>query len=138
MKRNSKPKPPRPPGRPPRETLPGLIDIKAAPVTERRAADRDKFDKTQLVEMVAEKTGLTKEQSGEAISTLLEYVISALRRGRSVSLPGLGTLNVRRTAARTVVLPDTGKKIQIPAGKNITFKADLKLRLALEKGKTTQ
>ena len=81
-----------------------------------------KVAKTQLVEMVADQTGLTKKQSEEAISSMLECVVSALQSGKSVGLPGLGTLSVKETAARTGVRPGTSEKIQIPAGKKVAFK----------------
>lgn len=92
----------------------------------RRAAgdsgDSGKVAKTQLVEMVADKTGLTKKQSEEAVSSMLEAVVTALQGGKSVGLPGLGTLSVKDTAARTGVRPGTSEKIQIPAGKKVAFK----------------
>lgn len=86
-----------------------------------KAAD-SKIAKTQLVEMVSDKTGLTKKQSEEAISATLEIVVSALQSGQTVGLPGLGTLSVKETAARTGVKPGTSEKIQIPAGKKVAFK----------------
>ncbi|MCP2014431.1 DNA-binding protein HU-beta [Deinococcus sp. HSC-46F16] len=81
-----------------------------------------KVAKTQLVEQVAEKTGLTKKQSEEAVSAMLDVVVDAIRSGQSVGLPGLGTLSVKATAARTGVRPGTSEKIQIPAGKKVAFK----------------
>lgn len=95
---------------------------KAAPKKAAAAADTGKVAKTQLVEMVADKTGLTKKQSEEAVSCMLECVVSALQGGKSVGLPGLGTLSVKETAARTGVRPGTSEKIQIPAGKKVAFK----------------
>lgn len=95
---------------------------KEAKTTKRAAADSGKVAKTQLVEMVADKTGLTKKQSEEAISTMLDSVVTALQEGKSVGLPGLGTLSVKETAARTGVRPGTSEKIQIPAGKKVAFK----------------
>ncbi|MFC4638232.1 HU family DNA-binding protein [Deinococcus hohokamensis] len=94
---------------------------KAAP-KKAAAAESNKVAKTQLVEMVADKTGLTKKQSEEAVSTMLEAVVGALREGKSVGMPGLGTLSVKQTAARTGVRPGTSEKIQIPAGKKVAFK----------------
>ena len=95
---------------------------KAAAPKKAAAADTSKVAKTQLVDMVADKTGLTKKQSEEAVSTMLECVVTALQSGKSVGLPGLGTLSVKETAARTGVRPGTSEKIQIPAGKKVAFK----------------
>ncbi|WP_309571578.1 HU family DNA-binding protein, partial [Deinococcus sp.] len=93
----------------------------AAKKTATKAAST-KVAKTQLVELVADKTGLTKKQSEEAVSAMLDAVVSAVKSGQSVGLPGLGTLSVKATAARTGVRPGTSEKIQIPAGKKVAFK----------------
>lgn len=92
---------------------------KAAPAAK---SESNKVAKTQLVEMVADKTGLTKKQSDEAVSAALEVILEAIKGGQSVGLPGLGTLSVKATAARTGVKPGTSEKIQIPAGKKVAFK----------------
>ncbi len=90
-----------------------------------------KVAKTQLVERVADKTGLTKKQSEEAVSAMLGVVVDAIRGGQSVGLPGLGTLSVKGTAARTGVRPGTSERIQIPAGKKVAFKVASTLKSSL-------
>ncbi|CAM3530249.1 HU family DNA-binding protein [Deinococcus frigens] len=95
---------------------------KAAPASKAASVASNKVAKTQLVEMVADKTGLTKKQSEEAVSAMLDAVVSSIKGGQSVGLPGLGTLSVKDTAARTGVRPGTSEKIQIPAGKKVAFK----------------
>ena len=87
-----------------------------------RPAASNKIAKTQLVEMVADKSSLNKKQAGEAVATVLDSIVASLRSGKSVGLPGLGTLSVKATAARTGVRPGTSQKIQIPAGKKVAFK----------------
>ncbi|OWL95473.1 DNA-binding protein [Deinococcus indicus] len=96
---------------------------KAAPAAKAAPnAEVNKVAKTQMVDMVAEKTGLTKKQSEEAVSAAMEAIVNAIRAGQSVGLPGLGTLSVKATAARTGVKPGTSERIQIPAGKKVAFK----------------
>jgi len=85
-------------------------------------AESNKVAKTQLVEQIADKTGLTKKQSEEAVSAMLDVIVTAVKSGKSVGLPGLGTLSVKATAARTGVRPGTSEKSQIPAGKKVAFK----------------
>lgn len=82
----------------------------------------NKVTKTHLVEEIAAQTGLSKKQAGEAFEATLRSVLAALHGGKSVGLPGLGTLSVKATAARTGVKPGTSEKIQIPAGKKVAFK----------------
>ena len=85
-------------------------------------AASNKIAKTQIIDMVAGKTSLNKKQAGEAVAAMLGSVVGALQGGQSVGLPGLGTLSVKDTAARTGVRPGTSEKIQIPAGKKVAFK----------------
>ncbi|MCY1704156.1 MULTISPECIES: HU family DNA-binding protein [Deinococcus] len=101
---------------------------KKASKAKAAAAPAEKMNKSQLVEKVAEQTGLTKKQADEAVSTMLDTVVEALRGGQAVGLPGLGTLSVKETAARTGVKPGTTEKIQIPAGKKVAFKVATTLK----------
>ncbi|GGK40870.1 hypothetical protein GCM10008955_38320 [Deinococcus malanensis] len=104
---------------------------KAAPKSVKAAAPKSasvKFGKTALVDTVADQTGLTRAQAGQAVDVFLESVLEAVRSGKSVGLPGLGTMSVKETAARTGVRPGTSEKIQIPAGKKLAFKAATTLK----------
>ena len=69
-----------------------------------------------------------QKQADEAVSTILDTVVAALQAGQSVVLPGLGTLSVKETAARTGVRPGTTDRIQIPAGKKVAFKVSTTLK----------
>ncbi len=94
----------------------------AAKKVNTTSAQASKIAKTQIVEMVAERTSLNKKQAGDAVACVLENIVSALHAGKSVGLPGLGTLSVTQTAARQGVRPGTSERITIPAGKKIRFK----------------
>lgn len=87
-----------------------------------------KIAKTQITQLVADRTSLSRKQAGEAVATLLDAVAGALREGRSVGLPGLGTLSVTRTAARQGVRPGTSERITIPEGRKIRFKVATTLK----------
>ncbi len=91
----------------------------------------EKIAKTDLIEHVASNTSLTKKQAGEAVASMLDAVVSALRDGKSVGLPSLGTLSVAETAERQGVRPGTSDKITIPAGKKVRFKAASTLKSSL-------
>ena len=90
-----------------------------------------KIAKTQLALQVAERTGLSKKQADEAVRAVLEVTVDALSAGKTVGLPGLGTLSVKATSARSGVKPGTSEKIQIPAGKKVAFKIASTLKDAL-------
>ncbi|GHG35245.1 DNA-binding protein [Deinococcus indicus] len=111
-------------------TRPAARTAKAAPA-ETVPADAGKIAKTQIIDMVADRTTLNKKQAGEAVSTMVDCVIDALRSGHSVGLPGLGTLSIAQTAARTGVKPGTSERITIPAGKKVRFKVATTLKGSL-------
>ena len=74
---------------------------KAAP-----KAETNTDAKIQMVDMVAEKTALTK-QNEEAVSAAMDTIVNAIRAGQRVGPPGLGPRSVKVTAARTGVRPGT-------------------------------
>lgn len=81
------------------------------------------MNKTQLVDSIADKTGLSKADAGRALEATLDAITGALKGGDTVSLVGFGTFEVRSRAARTGRNPRTGEEIKIPAVKNPAFKA---------------
>ncbi|MBF0140649.1 MAG: HU family DNA-binding protein [Magnetococcales bacterium] len=89
------------------------------------------MNKTELVDAVAAKTGLTKAQSGEAIDAIVSAIEGALKSGDQVSLVGFGTFSVSERAARTGRNPRTGAEIQIPAAKQPKFRPGKGLREAV-------
>ena len=94
-------------------------------------AERNKLAKTQLVDQIAEKSGLSRKQSNEMLDATLDIIVEALKSGKTVGLPGLGTLSVKETAARMGVRPGTTERIEIPAGKKVAFKVAITLKDAL-------
>lgn len=103
----------------------------APPRSSAESGGAAKVAKTQLVEQIAERTGLSRRQAASAVTCIVDAVIGALRSGRTVGLPGVGTLSVSLTRARQGVRPGTSEKIQIPAGKKIRFKAATTLKAQL-------
>ena len=110
---------------------PSKTAAKAAPAPA-ATPKLEKIAKAELVDLIAQKTELTKKRAGDALDATLEAILETLKGGGKVGLPGFGTLEVRETQARTGVRPGTSEKIEIPAGKKLAFKiasdfkADLK------------
>lgn len=101
----------------------------AAPKATKEANPADgKMAKAQLVDHLAANTELTKRQSADVVDAFIDVIVEAVKRGKSVTLPGVGTLSVRPTAARTGVRPGTNEKIEIPAGKKLGFKVSTTLK----------
>lgn len=96
--------------------------------TAASTAASNKVGKAQLVEMVAERGDMTKAQASAALDTMLDVIVGSLKDGKSVGLAGLGTLSVKDTAARTGVRPGTTERLEIPAGKKVSFKVATTLK----------
>ena len=75
------------------------------------------MNKTELIEHLATKHALTKAESGRIIETLLDAVVTTVKKGGQVSIPGFGSFKQHARAARTGVNPSTGDKIKIAAAK---------------------
>ena len=55
--------------------------------------------KAEFVISIAEKTGLTKKDSGKALAAFVDTVTETLAKGDSIQLVGFGTFEVRERAA---------------------------------------
>jgi DNA-binding protein HU-beta len=89
------------------------------------------MSKQDLVNYVADKTGLSKKDAEAALSSVVDGVKSSLVKGDSVTLVGFGTFSVSHRGARTGRNPQTGATIQIPARKAPVFKAGKGLKEAV-------
>ena len=71
--------------------------------------------KTQLVDSIQTRTGLTRKQSVEAVDAVLQTVEEVLGRGGELVLPGFGKFSVSERGARTGKHPRTGEAMEIAA-----------------------
>ncbi len=85
------------------------------------------MNKTQLIDAIAEKAGLTKADSKKALEAFVETVGECLKKGDKVALVGFGSFCVNERGARSGRNPQTGKSINIPAKKVVKFKAGAEL-----------
>lgn len=89
------------------------------------------MNKQALVEAVNGKIGGTKVMAEQAIDTVIESIISALKQDEEVSIAGLGIFSAKRRAARTARNPRTGEAIQVPAMRVPKFRAAKALKDAV-------
>lgn len=89
------------------------------------------MNKGDLIDAVADETGLSKADSGRAVDAIVGVVTGALQKGDQVSLVGFGTFSVKRRAARQGRNPRTGETIQIAASNVPGFKAGKALKDAV-------
>jgi DNA-binding protein HU-beta len=87
--------------------------------------------KAELVDAVAESSGLTKQVVNLAISATFAEIARAIREEKRFSMPGFGTFSVRRHRARRGFNPNTRSPMKIPALRTIGFRPAPRLRKGL-------
>src|SRR5688500_1069398 len=94
--------------------------------------------KADVVSAVAVQAGISKKVAEYAYEAYDGYIADACSRGERCAIPGLGSFAVRDRKARQGRNPRTNETINIPASKNVRFKAGKDLRESLnakKKGK---
>ncbi|MBS3932745.1 MAG: HU family DNA-binding protein [Truepera sp.] len=89
--------------------------------------------KADLVDLVADKTGMKKKDVKAVMDTMIDEVSTHLDKDFKVQLTGFGTFEVRKRKARTGVRPGTTEKIKIPASKYPAFKPGKALKETVKK-----
>jgi DNA-binding protein HU-beta len=92
------------------------------------SGEKNFMNKIELVDAIAEETGLIKKDSEAALKAFITTVGRELKKGGSVQLVGFGTFGVGKRAARTGRNPKTGETIKIKASKTPKFKAGKALK----------
>lgn len=80
------------------------------------------MNKTDLVNLVAEKAEISKKDATKAVDALFDGIVEALAAGDKVQLIGFGNFETRERAARKGRNPQTGEEIEIAASKVPAFK----------------
>ncbi len=91
------------------------------------------MNKSELVDAMAKKAGISKKDAEAALGAFTDTVAAALKKGDKVQLVGFGTFEVAKRAAREGKNPQTGEKIKIAACKAPKFKAGKALKDTVNK-----
>lgn len=90
------------------------------------------MNKTELINAVAEKAGLSKVDAKKAVEAAVAAVTEALAKGDKVSLIGFGTFAVAAKGERQGINPRTKETITIAARKTVKFKQGAELAEAVK------
>ena len=93
------------------------------------------MNKTELVNVVAEKTGATKKDSKELVDVVFGAIQDALVEGGTdtkVTITGFGTFKNVKRKARKGRNPQSGEEIKIPAKNAVTFSVGKTLKESVE------
>ncbi len=89
--------------------------------------------KSDLVEAVANITGVSKAKADRAVNAVFTTITDNLAKGEEVRLSGFGKFIVGKRAARKGRNPQTGKAIRLPASTQAKFRAGETLKRAVNK-----
>ncbi len=92
------------------------------------------MNKSQLVEAIANGSGVTKSTASKVLDLFMETVTDTLKNGDQVVLPGFGSFTTGERSARTGRNPQTGQVIQIKASRVAKFKAGKRLKEEVQRG----
>ena len=92
------------------------------------------MNKSELIAVTAESTGLTKKDAERVINATVDTITASLVKGDKVQIVGFGSFEVKdrpERVARNPQAPD--QEITIPASKAPVFKAGKSLKEAVNK-----
>lgn len=89
------------------------------------------MNKQELIQAIADKSGLTQKDAKSALDATLSVISETLAKGDEINLVGFGSFTVKTQKARTGRNPQTGEKLTISAKKVPSFKAGKGLKEAV-------
>lgn len=84
--------------------------------------------KLDIINRVADKTGVPKMKAEQAVDALFHSMKEALTRGERIELRGFGVFVVKPRKRGVGRNPRTGEEVAIPSGKTIRFKPGKELQ----------
>jgi len=90
------------------------------------------MNKADIIDKVHEVVGGTRADAERAVETAIDSIVEALKKGKEVSIAGLGIFSSKTRNARTGRNPRTGESIDIPAMRVPKFRAAKALKDAVK------
>ncbi|OGU61191.1 MAG: integration host factor subunit beta [Ignavibacteria bacterium RBG_13_36_8] len=90
--------------------------------------------KADIVEKVAEGTGLTKLETEAIVEGFLNTVIHSLREGKGIEIRGFGSYKVKKKNARNARNPRTGEKVYVEEHYVPVFKFSKDFKSTVDRG----
>jgi len=90
------------------------------------------MNKTQLIDVIADKADLSKVQAKAALESTLAGISESLKEGDAVQMVGFCTFTVIHRAERAGRNPQTGKEIKIAAANVPAFVSGKALKDAVK------
>ena len=101
---------------------------------QRSHAGIEWMNKADVIDRVADRTGLGRRAAESAVNAILSVIGDALSRGDVVRIYGFGRFSVRTRPAHAGRNPGTGERIPVRASKTPLFKAGKQFKDAVNRG----
>ena len=88
--------------------------------------------KSEFVDQVADRAGLSKKDAAGAVDAVLDTIENTLSRGSEITFSGFGKFSVSQRSAREGRNPATGERIHIAASTVPKFTAGAALKKAVK------
>lgn len=86
------------------------------------------MNKSQLVEIVSEKTKVTKNKAEEVVNLIFDSMMQAMVRGDRIEIRGLGSFAVKEYGSYVGRNPRTGQSINVKPKRLPFFKVGKELK----------
>lgn len=88
--------------------------------------------KKDIVEDIAQRTGLTQVNTKVIVECFLDSVAKAMTEGHNIEIRGFGRFKIKKRNAREARNPRTGEIITVEAGIKPVFEASKELKKLLD------
>ena len=92
------------------------------------------MNKNEIINSIAQNSGLTKADSARALDAFIQTVSESLQQRKEIRLVGFGTFTTADRRATEGRNPRTGESIQIPATTLPKFRAGKVLKETVARG----
>lgn len=88
--------------------------------------------KKDLIERVAQETGLPRAEVRQAVQSFLEHVIDELAKGNRLEFRDFGVFETRERAGRVAQNPKTLERVSVPPRRSVRFKVGRLMQQSLD------
>jgi DNA-binding protein HU-beta len=89
--------------------------------------------KADIVEGIAQKTGITKSDIMAVVTQFVDAIIEGLKKNEHIELRGFGSFDVKKRARRVARNPKSGEQVIVPERLVPAFKPSKELKLMIAK-----
>ena len=89
------------------------------------------MNKTELIQITAARSGLSRRDAEVAVNAMLEVMTERLCAGEKVQLVGFGALEPKDRAPRLARNPKTLEPVEVAASRSVVFRPGKGLKEAL-------